>query len=200
MAAAPFYLNDLSNIFIDDFTSWLLIDYGCRALSLGFLFGLVGRRFLSWRDLGVLPARGDRVFFYTLIIGTASLYLALIDYGPELREAMPWAGLANIPYDCNSPLRFWDYWFGLLLVAVSEEVVFRGLAFHACKRLNLRPILVFMLPAVAFAAIHWSSSPRNWVFAFLFGLLLMIPTYRTGSIVPAVVSHYVANLILFRCP
>ena len=198
LATIPFFLNDFTNIYVESFSVWLVIDYACRIVPLWILLFLPWRGTLIRSDLGFPYVAGDRIFFWTLIIGTVSLYAAIFDYGPDWRDQLPWTGIGTVPYDIDSPLAFWDYWFGLALVAVSEEVIFRGLALSACRKLKLHPILIFILPAVIFALIHWSSGSRNMVLAFSFGLILMVPTYRTGSVIPAIIGHYVANLYLFR--
>lgn len=198
LAAAPYYANDLSNIYINSFPLWVSIDYVCRVFSLGVIAFIVKRGVVTTHDLGFRSVRGDRLFFWTLIAGTTTIYMALHFSSIPWHENNPWPEWSIPPYDYGSSLGLWDYWVGLLFVAVSEEVLFRGMALHVCKKLGLHPALIFLIPSIIFASIHWSHSPGNIWAAFLFGLLFMVPTYRTGSIIPAILCHYIANLVQLR--
>jgi membrane protease YdiL (CAAX protease family) len=105
-----------------------------------------------------------------------------------------------------------DLALGLVLVALSEEVLCRGLLYSWLRsrirpRLGsnsrgLRPGLAAGLWAgvaatLVFAAMHWSMGPRSMISAFVFGLACQAGRWGTGTIWPGVAAHYAVNLYVY---
>lgn len=193
----PFLVNDLANIFVSDFAAWAALDYLSRGLPLAGAAWLVRSGRLSRADLG-LSFPGWRAFAgHTLAL---CLFAALmITRGQDLVAALlPDAALGTYPIDQDSPLYYFDLFLGLVIVAVSEEVLSRGLACSALTGLwGRRAVPVFLASAALFALLHWSGGPRSLAVAFVFGLAFMATPWRTGSVLPPVVAHYLADLIAF---
>lgn len=85
-----------------------------------------------------------------------------------------------------------------ILPAITEEVAFRGLIQHWLTTV-IRPWRAIVLGAALFAAIHLSvvSAP----YLFLMGLLLGWSKWKTGSLYPAMVIHFLHNaVVLFVFP
>lgn len=84
-----------------------------------------------------------------------------------------------------------------LLVPLAEEMVFRG----ALLRLLLQSFperwhwMPIALSAILFAVAHGNEA--QMLHAFLLGLLLGWLYYRTGSIVPSLVLHWVNNTVAY---
>jgi membrane protease YdiL (CAAX protease family) len=77
-----------------------------------------------------------------------------------------------------------------LVPAVLEEILFRGVAFHACaRRLSVRATIV--LTALLFAGVH--ADPYRLPFTFLMGLALAWLRYRSGSLWPGMLAHALFN-------
>ena len=76
-----------------------------------------------------------------------------------------------------------------------EELVFRGAILRALLRWKSNPWVGIVISAVMFAAVH--MNPVQMPHAFLIGLLLGWMYYRTDSIVPGVVYHWVNNTIAY---
>jgi membrane protease YdiL (CAAX protease family) len=152
-------------------------------LSLAVL--VLATRYFGWTDLG----------FHRPSIG---LTLRLIWF--PILLLLPVFGLAfavGLP-----PSRaIWFLALNTLLVALSEEWMFRGILFRALAgRLRVWPAL--LLSSVIFGSIHvlngftystLTQSSVQAVAAMMTGLLLGALLVRTGSIWPSVVLHMVWN-------
>lgn len=82
-----------------------------------------------------------------------------------------------------------------LLAPLAEELVFRGAILRALLRWDTRPWVGIVISAVIFAVVHFN--PAQAPHAFLIGLLLGWMYYRTDSIVPGVVYHWVNNTVAY---
>ena len=76
-----------------------------------------------------------------------------------------------------------------------EELVFRGAVLRALLRWKSNPWVGIIISSVLFAASH--MNPVQMPHAFLVGLLLGWMYYRTDSIVPGVVYHWVNNTVAY---
>jgi membrane protease YdiL (CAAX protease family) len=81
------------------------------------------------------------------------------------------------------------------LAPLAEELVFRGAVLRALLRWNSRHWVGISISALLFALIH--MNPAQMPHAFLIGLLLGWMYYRTDSIVPGVVYHWVNNTVAY---
>lgn len=89
----------------------------------------------------------------------------------------------------------WGYLVVGLLAPLAEEMVFRGAVLRSLLRWKENPWIGIVISAVLFAVIH--MNPAQMPHAFLIGLLLGWLYYRTDSIVPGVVYHWVNNTVAY---
>ena len=89
----------------------------------------------------------------------------------------------------------WGYLVVGLLAPLAEEMVFRGAVLRSLLRWKENPWIGIVISAVLFAVIH--MNPAQIPHAFLIGLLLGWLYYRTDSIVPGVVYHWVNNTVAY---
>ena len=89
----------------------------------------------------------------------------------------------------------WGYFVVGLLAPLAEEMVFRGAVLKALLQWKENPWVGIVISAVLFALIH--MNPAQMPHAFLIGLLLGWMYYRTDSIVPGVVYHWVNNTMAY---
>ena len=82
-----------------------------------------------------------------------------------------------------------------LLAPLVEEVVFRGAILRVLLKWNQNHWLCIAISAALFGLSHFN--PAQTPHAFLAGLLLGWMYYRTGSIVPGVVVHWVNNSVAY---
>ncbi|WP_319763967.1 CPBP family intramembrane glutamic endopeptidase [Maridesulfovibrio sp.] len=196
LAALPFYLNDFNNIFIKHELLWLTIDYGAKIIPLAFLFYLLKTNTLCSKDLGLVNMPLKRLILWTL--GITIFGLCLDEPGFTLwSKLLPSMRLGSIPIGADSPLYMLDMTLGLALVAIAEEVIFRGLAFTTLKERGYSIPKIFLLSAVIFGLIHWSQGPVAIIATAVTGSGLMICMYCTRSIYPTIIAHYVINYLSF---
>lgn len=89
----------------------------------------------------------------------------------------------------------WGYFVVGLLAPLSEELVFRGAVLRSLLKWKSNPWIGIVISAFLFALIH--MNPVQMPHAFLIGLLLGWMYYRTDSIVPGVVYHWVNNTVAY---
>lgn len=89
----------------------------------------------------------------------------------------------------------WGYVVIGLMAPLAEEIVFRGAILRALLKWNENHWIGIAVSAALFALIH--MNPVQMPHAFLVGLLLGWMYYRTGSIIPGMVYHWVNNSAAF---
>ena len=89
----------------------------------------------------------------------------------------------------------WGYLTVGLLAPFCEELVFRGAILRSLLRWTPRHWLAISISALFFALIH--ANPAQMPHAFVIGLLLGWLYYRTDSIIPGIVYHWVNNSIAY---
>lgn len=89
----------------------------------------------------------------------------------------------------------WGYFAVGLLAPVCEELVFRGAILKELLKQFRHPWLSITISALLFALAH--ANPAQTPYAILAGVLLGWMYYRTGSVVPGVVFHWVNNTIAY---
>lgn len=194
----PFLLNDFANIFIKDFGAWVAVDYGfAKALPLLVILAVCLSGRLSWADFGMARLPVLMLVYYGLamsVLGTLMDQYAL----PLFTLLLPSSALGGIPAAPEGSLLGWfDLYFGLFLTGVVEELIFRGLAFTALTRAGLPTWAVFGLSSLVFGAIHWSLGLAAVASTALIGALFMVCMWRTRSVLPLIVAHFVINFIFF---
>lgn len=91
----------------------------------------------------------------------------------------------------------WGYVAVGILASIAEEIVFRGAVLRSL--LNVFDVRWHWLPivvsALIFAAIHMNLA--QGVHAFVIGLLLGWMYYRTHSVIPGILLHWINNTIAY---
>ncbi|MCK1986124.1 MULTISPECIES: CPBP family intramembrane glutamic endopeptidase [Peribacillus] len=77
-------------------------------------------------------------------------------------------------------------------VAISEEILFRGILLKQYQRVNIKSAII--ISALIFGMYHMTVG--NLFFAFVMGISLALLTIYTGSIVPAIFFHFLVNEIM----
>lgn len=87
-----------------------------------------------------------------------------------------------------------------LLNALAEEVLFRGVLWHALEDIGLSWGLVLMVQAAAFGVLHWGGVPSGLpgvALATLYGLALGGMRYLSRGLLVPVTVHVFADLTIF---
>ena len=90
-----------------------------------------------------------------------------------------------------------DLTFGLLLVAISEELIFRKLCYGWLSKAGLSQARIVLWSAVFFSVTHWIGGFTPLLNTFIMGVLYMTAYIRLGRIWPLVLAHWVHNFIYF---
>jgi membrane protease YdiL (CAAX protease family) len=88
-----------------------------------------------------------------------------------------------------------DIVFGLALVALSEEIVFRRSARHLFRHYLDDGYVSVGVTSLLFGAYHWWTGVGNIGAAVLIGGLLMMLYRRSGALWPAVIAHYLTDIV-----
>lgn len=193
--AAPFALNDFANIYVEDFALWLAIDYFLvKGFVIAAAWAMLRRGVFSWADLGFVRLAPRPFAAWTLVMSAAGLILDQYAYG--LLEWLPTWKLGGYPGEPGTWLYTFDLWFGLALVALTEEYVFRGLAWNALRP-RLGVVAAYAAASLLFGMIHWSLGLPAIIVTALIGAVFMACVHRTGSILPTLAAHFVVNLVYF---
>ncbi|WP_369795238.1 lysostaphin resistance A-like protein [Sporosarcina sp. ZBG7A] len=90
------------------------------------------------------------------------------------------------------------YYIDILIFSpIWEEAFFRGVLLFILLKF-LKPFWAITISSIVFSLFH----PLYFVIIFVWGLLLAIMTYKTRSLIPAMITHstwnlYAGKLILF---
>ena len=89
----------------------------------------------------------------------------------------------------------WGYVAVGLLAPLAEELVFRGAILRSLLQWCSKPWAAIAISALLFAAAH--MNPAQLPHAFIIGLLLGWLYYRTNSIIPGMVYHWINNSVAY---
>lgn len=89
----------------------------------------------------------------------------------------------------------WGYFIVGLLAPLSEELVFRGAILRELLKWKENPWIGIIISAMLFSLVH--MNPVQMPHAFLVGILLGWLYYRTDSIIPGVIWHWVNNTVAY---
>ncbi|MBR5686570.1 MAG: CPBP family intramembrane metalloprotease [Prevotella sp.] len=88
----------------------------------------------------------------------------------------------------------WGYLSICIFAPLVEEVVFRGAILRALLQ-SYRPWIAIVVSALFFAAAHFNLAQMPH--ALLMGILLGWMYWRTGSIIPGILLHWVNNTVAY---
>lgn len=190
IGAAVFLLND-AFLSTESAVTWIVLDYGSRVLVVGAcLWAAPLRQLQLIHPRSVVEAAAWAAMMLVGTIVTDHL----------LRQIFPAGGLFSYPALQGRALLTIDTVFGIPLVALSEELLSRGLFFAWTNQRGWRGATTVVGSAVLFAAFHWSLGPASILTATLFGVLSMLSVLITRSLWSALLAHWLADLILFSLP
>ena len=132
---------------------------------------------------------------WTVLFWCAMVALGMLVPSQWLQESMPelpnWAEDVFVGLMANP----WGYVVVGLAAPFVEELVMRGAVLRSLLKWNENHWLGITISAVLFSLLH--ANPAQMPHAFLAGLLLGWLYYRTGSILPGVMVHWVNNSVAF---
>ena len=196
LLAAPYLLNDVANICVRAPIAWLACDYGSRVFSLACLVWLCRRGVIARSDFQLHGAAWWRLAGGTLAATLGGLLL-LVGPGRTLLSLLPQSQVGVIPDIAPPWLHAADYWGGIALVALSEELVFRGAFPRLIARVGGSPWIALLASSAVFGLAHWSLGIGSILQTALVGLLFGLCAAGSRSLWPVIIAHYVVDLVAF---
>lgn len=170
---------------------WLyLADYGARLVVIALIVWAVGTA-----SLRVGPRRPLAALGCAVLVVAATLFWdqLLIRSGLSFSPLLDW----RYPAIFDPTLRWGDAVFGIVLVAISEELVFRLLPARIGNAKHWPTWGLYLVSMFLFAAIHLPQGFTKFLLAAGFGLMAMWLYRRFGSIWLPIGAHYTVDLVLF---
>lgn len=160
------------------------------SLVLGFVFLSSVVAFFGWRrEAGVTSVRNTKsllVLWLPVLFIVGFFFVALLLGFPPAQTFL-FVGLNT------------------LLVGISEELAFRGILFSGARS-ALRPIAAIAVTSLIFGAVHvfnglttgdWVAAAVQATAAAMSGILFIAILIRTGSIIPAMIVHWLWDFGIF---
>lgn len=193
--ALPFFLNDLLFAALDGGYGVYLADYATRlAVLIALLAWPAARAAVRAEPDAVLAIWRGAALVVLLVLAGRLLWLVVGDEVEALDEATALFEFGAI----DDPVLNWiDLTFGLLLVAVTEELVFRRLALRALEQFGAGALATVVLSALVFALMHWGGGVGQVLYAFVIGALYMAFYRRVRVIWPFMAAHWIENFVAF---
>ena len=190
-------------------------DYAAYPIE-GYNIGYAVHAYVGWYDCSdetATPERFIENFGQSVpVVETNPILVTEVDWSPEVPgeghynehdEWVPgnmgtWATGTTSGWG-NSFKAMMDNRYGYfvlcLFVPFAEEVAFRGAVLRSLLGSFRNHWAAIAISAVLFAVVH--GNPVQMPHTFLVGLLLGWMYYRTGSILPGVVLHWVNNTVVY---
>lgn len=159
------------------------------------LFSVLAVALFLWQKWAVVSRHWIRTRPWIVLVWCVLAALGSIIPSAWFQDQMP--ELPNIveeEFDMILRNRYGYFIIGLL-APLAEELVFRGAILRSLLKWNSRPWVAILISAVLFSAAH--MNPAQIPHTLLIGLLLGWMYYRTDSIVPGVVFHWVNNTVAY---
>lgn len=174
-----------------------VVDWIYRAIWIGLIIGLPTLRSLILDALPLPPSgawlRDSLLIAVVVISANEGLNAAITAFEiPNVFEYRTWPGYGNFSW-----IRWTDLTAGLMLVAVSEELLFRVVLVETFERHRFRTLHIYVLGMIVFASAHWTSGLLN-IGSAAVGALLLIWLYRRyRNLWPPVIVHFASNVWAF---
>jgi membrane protease YdiL (CAAX protease family) len=195
LMASPFYLNDFANIYVKSWHWWLFIDYaGVKLFPILVMLCLIRSKTMQASEFGLTTQK--ILPFLTVFLAVAVIGTLIDQNGYQLIAKLPGnSPLGGMPAITNPVWDWIDLTFGLAMVAIVEEIVFRGYMHTLLSRITQSPVAIVMISSVAFGLIHWSLGLHAILITATIGAVFMIAYLETRSLPAIMVAHFAVNFI-----
>ena len=177
-----------------DAATWICWDYAGRFGGLAVLGAIPSARTVAFRWERLRISLWEVAAWIIVIVLTDHYFCGWIRR--LINTTLPATVLGHYP-EPHGLLYFIDAVFGLVLVAYSEEIVFRRCARNAFQTYLSDGSALIVVTSILFAAYHWWTGIGNIVEAALIGILLMLFYSRSCALWPVVLGHYLTDVVDF---
>ena len=193
----PFFLNDFYFFYLEENAELVaLLDNIQRILILllcYLLFGKSGLRFSS----SLAPKEQRDKFLDCLIFPVLIAIFYLVIHSifnflspEEWKEGFRFARISNPIY------RWLDLTFGLVLVSISEELVFRRHVYSYFASLIKVDLVANIIQALLFGFMHWGSGVNSVILGCLFGFIAGVFYDQKKYLLPVIILHTIVNFVI----
>jgi len=192
----PFFINDLFYWIIqDDFIPFFTVAYLTGVIPLVGVYLSLKKGYVDTAQIGLISISTGRLLLWTVIL---CFYGVCVDryLGRILFPDQGMWSLYRFPPYLNEYWRWFDLTVGMLLVAVSEELVFRGVLLSFLRK-HMSTLSASIVSIVVFGLIHWGRGLESVVGSCVWAIL---PTYfvvKYRSIYPVIIAHFVTDFLAF---
>jgi uncharacterized protein len=194
--AAIYLFNDFVFIYTTTITSYLIFDYLFRIISLVIIIYLIKIKIISFSYLKLNLLSFRAFLFWSLYLVFVGLIIFFI-LEEILLKILPDIHFFNYPKYDNSYSKIIDLTFGLIIVALTEELIFRGYCYSYLTEKGYSYIKIVVISSIIFGLIHWSVGITAIITTGLWGIFTIVSVKKTDSIYPALLAHYLLDLISF---
>jgi membrane protease YdiL (CAAX protease family) len=193
-AFIPMIASQIMRLHQHDAGSWIFWDYVGRLGGLAVLAAIPSARAVAFQ-WGKRRMSLWKIALWIVCIVFFGVYL-----GPWIAATVNAAFPATVlgAYIRSSGwLHVIDLAFGMALVAGSEEIVFRRCARHVFQPYLGDGYTLALATSLLFGCYHWWAGLGSMVEVAMIGILLMLFFQRSGALWPAVLAHYLIDVIDF---
>ncbi|MGL4851143.1 MAG: lysostaphin resistance A-like protein [Phocaeicola sp.] len=138
----------------------------------------------------------NRTTFATGSMSTVAIYIPMgIAFLLFFNCINDWLNFPDVMEQTFSTAK--DSLWGIIAICMGaplfEEFLFRGAIQGHLQRIWNHPRLAILASAFLFGLVH--GNPAQISFAFLFGLVIGELYYRTGSLMPGIILHFINNTV-----
>ncbi len=197
VVVGPYFFNKLIYIEVPGYPVFVFTDYACRIFSLALLYLLLRCEPpslpISWRF--DVPSTKELL---TAVIGTITLIGANVVSATFIRylNAHGWPA-TSFPLPTNAALQYFDGTVGMVLVGLSEEVVFRFYLINLLLLRGLPTTTAIIVSTLIFGGSHWSYGGGIVVFATFAGLVLSMIFLSKRNLIVPVIAHVAYDAFYF---
>lgn len=176
---------------------WIFIaDYGLRVLIIWLIWDQVVASFHEWHMPSLRTwLQAICVCIVLLIVDDwVSTTQAYDDFNQLLFTPV------NFPLPDHLGLMIFDYTLGLILVALSEEFVFRRGFLEKSQESDWSVAKLYVLSSLIFGFIHIPQGLASFTTAIIWGGILMYFYLKTRTVLFTVLMHLAVNMWYFGIP
>ena len=191
-----FYLNDLLFIFNPSKLVFYLSDYFFKGLIFAGIIIVIKSNKEEFVLLKVSKRGISLTIYWTIFLVVAGVIIdqlvwrILYDVLPKIDWQLGFPTLSN-PF-----FIIFDLTIGIFIVAFTEEYIFRYLLVDKLRN-KLSLVCAAFISLVMFSLAHWSFGLTALFSTFLWAFLPLVSVLRLRSLLPAMISHYLTDLISF---
>ena len=191
-----FYVNDFLFMPVRNYLEWLSVDYTVRIAAIAVILYVIKKNLSTPQEFGLVKIGLKQGLIWSVLLSVVGV--AIDQWGAGfLKNLSPIFRPATFPTITNPYVKIFDLTAGIALVSVTEELIFRGYFYTVLKDVMKNPGVMIAVSSILFGLSHWSGGLNIIITATLWAVLPMYVMRRTGSVVPALVAHFVTDFVAF---